>query len=79
MAVLFYTFKVFDKAPTRKKFNPTIGFSVYEKVKSLGSELKRYYNKDEVAETASEAYKDNFHLVQFFKNTLTFGPKCVID
>ena len=38
-AVLFYTFKIFDKAPTRKKFNPTIGFSVYDKVKNFPPEL----------------------------------------
>ena len=78
-AILFYTFKIFDKAPTRKKFNPTIGFSVYEKVKNFPPELKQYYNDDIVALNSSEPYHGNFHLKNFFVNSLTFGPKCVID
>lgn len=79
MAILFYTFRVFDKAPTRKRFNPTIGFSVYEKVKGFEAELKKYYDKDEIALAEAEPYRSNFHLVHFFKNSMTFGPKCVID
>lgn len=79
MAILFYTFRVFDKAPTRKKFNPTIGFSVYDKLRSLEPYLKAYYDNDERALQESEQYKDNLQLQQFFRNSMTFGPKCVID
>lgn len=77
-AVLFYTFRIFDKAPTRRKFNPTIGFSIYEKLKNFPPHLKKYYDNDSVALSESEAYKDNFHLQHFFINSLTFGPACVI-
>jgi len=52
---------------------------VYEKVKGLDPEIKKYYDNDEIAELEAEQYQDNFHLVHFFKNSMTFGPRCVID
>lgn len=78
-AVLFYTFRIFDQTPSRTKFNPTIGYSLYEKLKSLSPQQRDYYHHDQHALDFAAPYAHTPALLRFFLNSLTFGPACVVD
>jgi hypothetical protein len=79
LALLIYTRRVFERAPTHKRFNPKIGFAVYEKLKSMGPGVKKYYSSSEATRRHAEIYRDNVHLYCFFENCAILAPICVID